>query len=110
MSYQHVHEGPYPPPGYAPPPPEPQGYPPPGQPVPGGYYGEGPPPPGPPSYQGYFNDQHPPPPEHIHHDQPGDDSSGCCSFLKGWGTSRSAYLEEYELKSSVNEKWRDEGS
>ncbi|XP_006363264.1 cysteine-rich and transmembrane domain-containing protein A-like [Solanum tuberosum] len=85
MSYEHVHEDPYPPPGYAPPPPGPQGYPPPGQPEPVGYYGEAPPPPppGPPSYQGYFNDQYPPP-DHIHHDQPADhDSSGCCSFLKG---------------------------
>ncbi|TMW99983.1 hypothetical protein EJD97_001560 [Solanum chilense] len=87
MSYQHVHEGPYPPPGYAPPPPGPEGYPPPGQPEPFGYYGEAPPPPpppGPPSYQGYFNDQYPPP-DHIHHDQqPDHHSSGCCSFLKGW--------------------------
>ncbi|OIT07344.1 hypothetical protein A4A49_17621 [Nicotiana attenuata] len=93
MSYQHVHEGPYPPPGYGPPPPQPQGYPPPGMPPPPGFYGGGgypppPPPPGPNSYQGYFNDQYPPPPpQHTYHDQGGSyyygDDNGCSSFLRG---------------------------
>ncbi|KAH0675692.1 hypothetical protein KY285_023493 [Solanum tuberosum] len=82
---------------YAPPPPGPQGYPPPGQPEPVGYYGEAPPPPGPPSYQGYFNDQYPPP-DHIHHDQPADhDSSGCCSFLKGWVSAWSTLDCSYPM-------------
>ncbi|CAN4094816.1 unnamed protein product [Withania somnifera] len=97
MSYQHVHEGPYhdyPPPGYGPPPPQPQGYPPPGMPQPPGFYNGGypppPPPPGPHSYQGYFNDQYPPPPppQHMYHDGGGGygyygDDNGCSSFLKG---------------------------
>ncbi|MCD7462652.1 hypothetical protein HAX54_049043, partial [Datura stramonium] len=91
MSYQHVHEGPYPPPGYGPPPPQPQGYPPPGMPAPPGFYDGGypapPPPLGPHSYQGYFNDQYPPPPpQHAYHGQGGGyygDDNGCSSFLRG---------------------------
>ncbi|PHT94429.1 hypothetical protein T459_02311 [Capsicum annuum] len=98
MSYQHVHESPYPdypPPGHGPPPPQPQGYPPPGMPQPPGFYNGGgypppPPPPGTHSYQGYFNDQYPPPPppQHMYHGG-GDgygyhgDDNGCSSFLRG---------------------------
>ncbi|KAH0724668.1 hypothetical protein KY289_000518 [Solanum tuberosum] len=96
MSYQHVHEGPYPdypPPGYGPPPPpQPQGYPGQGMPPPPGFYNGGyppPPPPGPQGYQGYFNDQYPPPPppppQHMYHDGGGyyRNDDGCSSFLRG---------------------------
>ncbi|KAJ8547757.1 hypothetical protein K7X08_011343 [Anisodus acutangulus] len=56
-----------------------------------------------PRYQGYFNDQYPPPsPEHIHHDH-ADDSSGCCSFLKGWHNKTRKVLNKLDGYSTGEE-------
>ncbi|CAA3022028.1 Hypothetical predicted protein [Olea europaea subsp. europaea] len=83
MSYQHVHQGPHPTPGYNRPPGD---YPPP-PPPPGYGYPPPPPPPGPPSYQGYFNNDYPPPLPPQQHTHQHENSSGCCSFLKGCADS-----------------------